>query len=362
MPDQEIQATAQRRNLVLNTIRKLSGISQRWVTNAEIVKDLKGQGYAVKTHNIRRDLAALLPIHQQLEINDNSKAEEGPKSGLAYGYRWAGKDVEPTIGITLPEALSLVMVEKYLAQSLPVLLTQSLNDVFSKAHQTLELHKKSQVTHWPDKISVIQPAQTLISPVINEQVLTAVHEALLNEKQIQVVYKAANRTEQIEKTYRLHPLGIIQRGPVSYLAAMANDYETPFMYALHRMKSAKLLEQDSRQKEDFNLNDYATKQGHFGSGELIKFKARLCDHLAIMLEETLLDASQQITAKNELGYRYITATIPNTWQLRWWVLGEGERIEVLEPECLRNEIIRTLQQANNHYSAEYENDELTLKK
>ena len=60
----------------------------RWVTNAEISNDLKGRGYAVKTHNNRRDLTALLPIHQQLEINDNSKAEEGPKSGLAYGYRY----------------------------------------------------------------------------------------------------------------------------------------------------------------------------------------------------------------------------------------------------------------------------------
>ena len=206
MPDQEIQATSQRRNLVLNTIRKLSGISQRWVTNAEIVKDLKAQGYAVKTHNIRRDLSALLSVHQQLEINDNSKAEDAPKSGLAYGYHWVGKDVEPPIGITLPEALSLVMVERYLSQSLPVLLTQSLNDIFSKAHQTLELHKKSQVTHWPDKISVIQPAQTMISPTVKEQVLTVVHEALLNEKQIQVVYQATNRTVQIEKTISIAPL------------------------------------------------------------------------------------------------------------------------------------------------------------
>ena len=361
MPDQDAQATGQRRNLVLNTIRKLSGLSQRWVTNAEIVEDLNTQGYAVKTHNIRRDLTALLPIHQQLEINDNSKAEEGPKSGLAYGYRWVGKDVEPTIGITLPEALSLVMVERYLGQSLPVLLTQSLNDIFSKAHQTLELHKKSQVTHWPEKISVIQPAQTLISPTVSEKILTVVHEALLNEKQIQVVYQAANRVEQKEKTYRLHPLGIIQRGPVSYLAAMANDYEDSYMYALHRMKSAELLDQDSRQKEGFNLNDYANKQGHFGTGELIEFKARICDHLANILEETPLVASQQITTQNESGFREIKATIPNTWQLRWWILGEGERIEVLEPESLRKEIIRTLQETSEHYSIEHESDGFSLK-
>jgi len=349
MPDQDAQATGQRRNLVLNTIRKLSGVSQCWVTNAEIVKDLIGQGYDVKTHNIRRDLAALLPIHKQLELNDNSKAEEGPKNGLPYGYRWVGKDVEPITGITLPEALSLVMVERYLAQSLPVLLTQSLSDVFSKAHQTLDLHKKSQVTHWPDKITVIQPAQTLIPPEVDQQVLISVHDALLNDKQLQVVYQAANKKIKKEKTYRLHPLGLIQRGPITYLAAMANDYEDVYMYAIHRIQSAESLEQNGRQKKGFNLNEFAKKQGHFGSGEPINFKARISDHLAEMLEETPLIETQKITDKNETGYRQVTAIIPDTWQLKWWVLGEGQRIEVLAPASFREEIATTLKEAGNYY-------------
>jgi hypothetical protein len=155
MPEQNAQATGQRRNLVLNSIRKLSGISQRWVTNAEIVNNLNEQGYTVKTHSIRRDLNALLPIHHQLELNDNSKGEAAPINGLAYGYRWVGSDVEPAVGITIPEALSLVMVERYLGQSLPVTLAQSLSNIFAKAHQTLALHKKSQMTSWPDKISII---------------------------------------------------------------------------------------------------------------------------------------------------------------------------------------------------------------
>jgi len=355
MPKQEAQAIGQRRNLVLETIRRLSGPSQCWITNAEIVKDLKGQGYAVKTHSIRRDLRALLPNYPQLEVNDNSKVDEGPVNGLAYGYRWVGKDVEPATGITLPEALSLVMVERYLGQSLPVLLTESLNQIFSKAHQTLELHKTSHVTHWPDKISVIQPAQPLIPPKVKKEVLTVVHEALLIEKQIQVVYQATtpqeqnNKTDNKEKTYRLHPLGIIQRGPVTYLAAMANDYEDTYLYALHRIKSVERLKQDMRQKESFDINDYANNQGHFGSCDSIKFKARVCDHLAKMLEETPLTETQKITEPNDTGFREISTLIPNTWQLRWWVLAEGVRIEVLEPKSLRQEIAGTMREVCQYY-------------
>jgi predicted DNA-binding transcriptional regulator YafY len=349
MSQQKSQAISQRRNLVLEAIRRLSSRSGRWITVSEIVEDLKGQGYAEETHTIRRDVNALLGVHPQLEVNDNSKADQGPTNGLPYGYRWVGKDHEPAVGLTLPEALSLIMVERYLAQSLPILLTHSLQDIFTKAHKTLELHRKSQVTQWPDKICVIQPAQPFIPPKMDQAVLTAVHDALLNEKQLAVIYMPAHSEEAKEKTYRLHPLGLIQRGPVTYLAAMANDYEDAYLYALHRIRSAELIDQESRHKADFNLSLYAETQGHFGGGELIHLKARICDHLASILDETPLCALQQISDCNQKGYREIRATVPYTWQLRWWLLGEGERIEVLEPKDLRREIARTLQNASKFY-------------
>lgn len=64
MSDQKSQALVQRRLLVLEAIRRLSGLSERWVTVTEIMTDLKQQGYAVKTHNIRRDLKSLLETYQ----------------------------------------------------------------------------------------------------------------------------------------------------------------------------------------------------------------------------------------------------------------------------------------------------------
>lgn len=347
MPDQKSQATVQRRLQVLESIRKLSGRSERWVTVSEIVNDLKEQGYEVSVHSIRRDLKSLLKTHQQLECNDNSNQDGEPKNGLAHGYRWTGRDNPTSGGITLTEALSLVMVERYLSQSLPVLLTHSLHDIFNKAHLTLELHKKSQVTQWPEKFCVIQPAQPLIPPELNQEILVVVHEALLNEKQLGVTYQAPNRLEA--KEYRLHPLGLIQRGPVTYLAAMTNDYEDVYLYALHRMQSAQILEQDCRHKPGFNLTDFAEKQGHFGSATAIHFKARICDHLASMLEETRLSEDQVISPANESKFREITAAVSDTWQLRWWILGQCDRIEVLEPEALRLEIAESVSRCNQQY-------------
>ncbi|NOT13102.1 MAG: WYL domain-containing protein [Methylococcaceae bacterium] len=350
MPDQKSQAVLQRRLLVLEGIRRLSGRSERWVTVGDIVNDLQQQGYAVETHSIRRDMKSLLETYSQLECNDNSHGNGEAKSGLAHGYRWVGRDEHMQGGITLPEALSLVMVERYLSQSLPVLLNRPLQDIFLKAQQTLELHKKSQITHWPEKICVIQPAQPFISPYIDPDVLMVVHKALLNEKQLRVTYRATQKVEAETKIYRLHPLGLIQRGPITYLAAMANDYADVYLYAVHRMQTLEILAEDCRQKSGFDLIQFAASQGHFGSASSIQLEAKICDHLALILQESPLSERQTVTGVDGAGYRMLTAEVLDTWQLRWWIMGEGDRIEVLLPIALRQDIQTMITNSYKQYN------------
>lgn len=349
MSDQKSQAVVQRRLLVLESIRRLSGRSERWVTVSEIVADLRQQGYAVEIHSIRRDMKSLLVTYQQLECNDNSNGEGEAKNGLAYGYRWVGRDQQMGGGITLPEALSLVMVERYLSQSLPVLLNRPLQDIFTKAHQTLELHKKSQITQWPEKICVIQPAQPLIPPDVRGEILEAVHDALLNEKQLRLSYRATQKVDAEPKAYRLHPLGLIQRGPITYLVAMANEYEDVYLYALHRMLAVEVLTEDCRGKNGFDLHQFAQSQGHFGTASPIHLEAKICDHLALILQESPLSENQVVSEADSLGFKLLTADVLDTWQLRWWIMGEGDRIEIISPSELRQDIQSMLTKAYQQY-------------
>lgn len=350
MPEQKTQAVLQRRLSVIESIRRLSGHLERWVTVSELVTDLKDQGYSVETYSIRRDMKALLDIYPQLECHNNSGQDGEAKNGLAYGYRWVGCDQESG-GITLPEALSLVMVEQYLSQSLPILLNNHLNDIFGKAHNILALHKKSNMTHWPQKIRIIQPTQPFIAPVIASDILTAVQEALLEEQVLKVEYQSLTAQEGTTKTLRLHPLGLVQRGNMGYLAAMTNDYEEAYFYALHRMQSAEILSEKCRLKQGFALNDFAATQGHFGSAAPICFKARVCDQLAQILEEAPISEDQTLSAKDESGYRIVEANTLDTWQFRWWILSEAERIEIVEPTALRQYILSRLIKTADLYDA-----------
>ena len=261
MPGQKAVATQQRRNMILDAVKRLSR-SGHWVTQPELVKDMSSQGYSVEKHHVLRDLRALLDIHPQLECNDNSRDGQ-PQRGLTYGYRWVGKDAPPETGLSIPEALSLVLVSKHLKQALPSTLTRALDSLFDKAEKTLDIQKANAEARWKDIVHVVPPMQPLTPPTIANDVLNAVHDALLAEEQIAVTYRnASNRKE----TLVLHPLGILMREPVSYLVALCKDYDDPRLYAIHRIQSAKRTYEPRRKPDGFSMKVYAKEQGHFGLG------------------------------------------------------------------------------------------------
>lgn len=47
----------------------------------------------------------------------------------------------------------------------------------------------------------------------------------------------------------------------------------------------------------------------------------------------------------------LTATLPNTWRLKWWILSKSGDIEVLKPIELRKEIKVLLTSAAAKYTA-----------
>lgn len=329
MPDQKAQATFQRRYLILDAVQRLSR-TKSWVLQPDIVKDLRGQGYAIEKHHVLRDLRALRETFPQLECKDNER-DGLPGKGVAYGYRWIAKHAPPETGLSIPEALSLVMVERYLSEALPATLTRRLEGLFATARHTLDLQKKSPEARWVDKVCVVQPTQPLLPPKIADDVINVVHEALLKEEQIEVDYRNWGGKKE---TLTLHPLGLMQRGPATYLIALCFDYDDPRPYPLHRMASAKRLYLDARRKQGFDINDYALEQGHFGNGKMIAFKARVRGHLLRVLEETKLEAKQTLSEPDAKGWGLLTARVRDTWQLKWWVLAQEDNIEVVGPAGL----------------------------
>ena len=132
------------------------------------------------------------------------------------------------------------------------------------------------------------------------------------------------------------------------MVATAFNYPDVRIYALHRIASARENGQAVTRPENFNLYAYiASGAFQFGGGENFCLKATTWEGLAHILKETPLSLEQQIQQDDSTFI--LTATVADSWQLRWWILSQGNGIEVIEPEELRKEIASSLKAAAGQY-------------
>lgn len=309
-------------------------------TVPEVTEELNDAGFKIAKRQVERDLKELSKVFP-LDCNDHSPP---------YGWKWTNGASSELPGLTVAEAMSLRMAEDTLRPLLPASVFQALQPRFTQAKNTLDLLvQENRRAQWINKVRTVSPAFPLIPPTIDSVVLETVQEALLADEQIDVEYRGKGFDEP--KQIRLHPLGMVNRGPVTYLVASTFDYPDVRLYAVHRMASATRTWETIKHPAGFDLDAYIQAGGlHFGNGKTIRLTAWVSDGLARILEETPMSEDQVL--KPDGDDIKLTATIMDSWQLTWWLMAQGDDIEVVSPVALRRKIAGLLSDA----AAQYEDD------
>lgn len=310
----------------------------RKVTATELTDFLR-ETYEVTKRTVERDLNTL-SNYFPLVSDDREKP---------YGWSWSKEAANFDIpGMAPAEALTLMLARDHLKHIFPAPLLGQIAPYFRQAETTLnQAERLWSLAHWSEKIATVAPTQPLIPPHCDEDVMQAVHDGLLHERQLQITYHS--RSTGQTNDHLIHPLGLVLRGAVSYIVCTFSDYSDVRMLALHRIKQAVVQETARKIPEGFSLKGLIAK-GAFGFEEkghiqlVARFEAPSADHLF----ETVLSHDQVISDVKD-GWVTVTATVLDTQQLRWWLLGFGGKVEILKPKALRDEVIKTVQDMSNIY-------------
>ena len=311
------------------------------VTVQDIRKSLEGGGFTISERSIQRDLNDLsgsFPLYC-----DN---RERP-----YGWSWQKDAASFDLpGLTVPEALTLAMVEQHLRDLLPASMVDQMRPYFSAAHRRLDAEPKPhRGRSWLDKVRTVPPTQQLLAPKIDIAVQHVVTDALLHERQVKIQYRKRGHKSAVE--YRIHPLALVQRGPMMYLYCRFFDHEDARTLALHRIVSAEILDELAKYPSGFSLDrQIALGTWGFGAGKMIYIELVFAPGYGDHLFETPLSKDQQIKELADHHLR-ITATVPDTPQLEWWVMGFGAGVEVVAPSDLRGRVSITVQELSRLYGA-----------
>ena len=306
-------------------------------TAKDLTEALNDAGFKVSKRQIERDLSTLSGPFP-LDCKDMS---------IPYGWKWMDGRSADLPGLTVAEALSMKLVEDTLQNMLPKSVLNAMEGTFRQAHEKLAaLDGKNPNVRWANKIANVQPTLPMLTPKVDREVLENVQEALLHDRQLEIEYQSVSA--ETSSPLILHPLGLVNSGPVSYLVATAFEYKDIRLYALHRMNKAVKRDEPSARPKDFKLDDYINSGAlQFGNNKTIHLKAHVAEWLAQYLAETPLSTDQKLTADE--GKVRLTATLRDSWQLMWWILSHGPDIEVLAPVALRSTIADRLKQAADHY-------------
>ena len=292
---------------------------------------LQKEGFTIDIRSVQRDLNELSSLFPDLQ-------SDGNKDEVAWFWTKDCKILQiPAIDPAI--ALTFKLVEQFLSDQIPKSVKNILKPYFESSENILEELGTDKMATWTDKIRILPRTQPLKPATINEDVLNVIYQALFEEKQIEGHYKGRDKDKY--RNYQLNPLGLIFRENAIYLVASIKQYQDTLHFALHRFNSCQLLDATIFKPDNFHL-DNIIQSGSFDYADIENTTMKLIvifdKEAAFHLLESPLSDDQVITTKRD-GRIQITATVKDTRQLRWWLLGFGDQVEVVRPKKIKDEFI-----------------------
>ena len=295
----------------------------KWMGTRELQEILVREGIDISLRTIQRDLNQ---ISQRFPIESSKTSPQG--------WRWrSDAPIQSLPHMTSSQAVTFMMVEEHLKHLLPPSLIEEMNPWFDLARHSLST--QNNVRQWINRVRIVPATQPLIPPLVEKTAQQAIYEGLLQDKQLECIYQGRGPSSE-EKTYTLNPLALVQKGAIIYLVCTRYDKTDIQTFALHRFKSANVLNSRAMHPVNFDIDAYI-ESGALGfrvdfnkPTENIHLKLLMKDQEASYFEETQL-SKDQVIEKQDDGLSLVSATVPYTSQLVWWLRSFGKRIQLIEP-------------------------------
>jgi predicted DNA-binding transcriptional regulator YafY len=312
------------------------------ISSRQLHERLQQNNFVIDLRSVQRDLNELSTLFPDLQ-NDNCKVE--------IGWRWTKESkIQQIPAIDPSMALTFKLVDQFLSELVPQSVKAILKPYFDSSDDVLNALGTDKMATWSDKVRILPRTQPLIPAAINEEVLTTVYQGLFEGKQIQATYRRGY-DEEI-RDYVLNPLGLVFRENAIYLVANLKKDYAPLHYALHRFTDCELLGSPVETSDDFKLDD-VIKSGSFEyaeiEGKMLSLTVIVDPTVAKHLSESPLSDDQTMTEGIDERIK-VSATVKDTRQLKWWLLGFGDQVEVIKPKRLRDEFIEIGNSLVNRYS------------
>lgn len=254
--------------------------------------------------------------------------QEGIRRGIVEGH------FLPPIRFTVPEALNVFLAAR-LMLNYARRYDPNMASIFTKLNSIVPspLREDIQKTlEWMQR----QPRNDKYL-----QVLATLAKAWLSRHRVKIFYKALDARKATERTIEPYFIEPAATGHSSYIIAYCHYTNSVRIFKIERIEAIEITSEPYVISPDFDANAYLSSSwGIVVEGEVKTIKLRFAPVLARLMEETIWHPSQ-VVQKQRDGSVIMTLRVTDTVDLYSWVMGWGDRVEVLEPKELRREVIES---------------------
>jgi len=309
------------------------------LSTAEVLDRLRSRGHEVDIRTVQRDFVAL-----ETRFMLTCRTE-----GRTNYWSWSNK--QPMVDLptmSTVTAITLLLARDYLIPVMPAPIVEELSPYFSKATEKL---KGTKLANWRERVSMIGRGPALAPATVDSNVFAAVQMSLLDNRQLNIRYRS--RSAEKHQKMTVNPLGLVSRDGVFYLVATLWKYHDIRQLALHRMTFAEIAEQKASRPRSFDLDSYINDEYAFAypsSEKKIQLEALFDAGAAHHLTERALAKDQQLVNEGN-GKMRLRASVADTQELYWWLLGFGDQVEVIRPRQLRRAMQTTVESMARMYGS-----------
>lgn len=304
------------------------------VSTDRLLEKLSAAGFEVDLRTLQRNLRDLV---ESGEFGLSS--EKNGRESARWQYL-AATPVTMFPSLDDHTALAFRLADAFLQSLMPPETVKALRPFVEEAGRHLSKRQQAAAGKWQDKIHVFPQGMRRKPPKIRPEVREVVYRALLEEMPLRLVHHS--RSSPVPKEFFISPVGLVVRDYMIYLYGVTREKKQVLAFALNRTQHAEILEEAIFDKPPpgFTLaeSEELVSKPYEGSKH-INLSLRIGKISTYSLRECPLASRQALIpdAENPEG-GILTATVPNTVELRQWIRSLGPDTEVLEPTFLRSEI------------------------
>jgi len=295
----------------------------------------------------RSDLARLCEVNSvrtiQRDINSLAIAEI-PIYWSGEGYEIMPGFFLPPVTLNVEEALSLVVSARAYSEGEGKFHESTIESAISKMIATLPKRTRELLETGSDRISIESRKVTDAGGLISR-----LYQAILNTRQLRINYYSYSRNSVSERV--IDPYALTFRRRAWYLVAFCHTRNDILMFRTNRIKTLTFTGKTFSYPSDFSLEEYMANSWQVMRGNrgekievLVKFDAKI----APLIKEVNWHPTQRIENLPDGSILY-SVTVPETEEIKLWILGYSYHAEVISPESLREEMAAAAEKMCRRY-------------